>query len=120
MATLAHGALAECYCGERVPRGDGKADRCNKRCTGNRKEICGGHNRINIYEFGGGYDNASSEKDEHSSLKDDAVEGAQALGCYEDSKNKRVLDEHSFDDKTGMTAQARGLRKELSRYCYVY
>ena len=97
-----------------MPRGDGKADKCDKRCTGNNEEICGGHSRINIYEFGGGY-----EEDEHPSLKDDTVKGAQTLGCYKDSKDNRVLNEHSFDDKTGMTAQARGLRKVLPNVCDV-
>lgn len=89
-----------------MPRGDGKADKCDKKCSGDDREICGGHSRINIYEFAAGYDDSSSD---HPSLKDDKVEGAKALGCYRDDKNNRVLTEHLFDDETGMTAEARGL-----------
>lgn len=99
-------ALAECFCGDTVPRGDGNADNCNKPCTGERWEVCGGHSRINIYE----------DEEEPTSLKDDSVEGAVALGCYKDDKDNRVLDEHKFDDKTGMTAQARGLRTRYRVY----
>lgn len=33
--------------------------------------------------------------------------GAETLGCYEDNTQNRVLKDHSFDDKTNMTAQVR-------------
>ncbi|CAM9128714.1 unnamed protein product, partial [Laminaria digitata] len=107
----------ECFCGDNVPKGEGNADKCEKECAGDGYEICGGHNRINIYEFAGGYESPSSN-DGRPSLKDDAVEGAHALGCYEDDSHNRVLGEHSFVDKTGMTAEARGLHTICGHVCY--
>ena len=107
-------AFAECFCGDTVPSGDGKANKCDRPCSGEPWEVCGGHSRINIYEFWEGVDgSSSSDEGEPTSLKDDAVEGALALGCYKDDKNNRVLDGHKFDDKTGMTAEARGLHNVL-------
>lgn len=81
-----------------MPSGDAKADKCDKRCTGNKKDICGGHNRINIFMWGSGYDD--------SGLEPDAYHGASALGCFKDSKHDRVLDGDSKDDKH-MSAEVR-------------
>ena len=104
LATLLPGALTECFCGDKVPAGDGKAGNCDNRCTGDKTKVCGGRNRINIYEF---TEDSSPSDGKHQLLGDDKVDGAETLGCYEDSTKKRVLEVHSFDDKTKMTAQVR-------------
>ena len=114
MATLISGALAECFCGDKVPAGDGKADKCDNRCTGDKTKVCGGRGRINVYEF---TKDSSPSDGKHASLGDDNVDGAETLGCYEDSPNKRLLEIHSFDDKTKMTAQVRGVAPHRLSTC---
>ncbi|KAJ8111688.1 hypothetical protein OPT61_g5771 [Boeremia exigua] len=43
---------SECYCGNTLNNGHTPAnDGCNMKCTGNNRQICGGPDRINIYEY---------------------------------------------------------------------
>ncbi|KAL8656949.1 MAG: hypothetical protein Q9226_002407 [Calogaya cf. arnoldii] len=46
----------ECYCGNKLQSGSVAApsNECNRPCTGDKSEICGGDNRLNLYTFGTG------------------------------------------------------------------
>ncbi|KAI1093594.1 putative glyoxal oxidase [Rostrohypoxylon terebratum] len=42
----------ECYCGNSISNGAAPAeDGCNMSCSGNKSEVCGGSNRLNVYDF---------------------------------------------------------------------
>ncbi|KAI0843136.1 putative glyoxal oxidase [Hypoxylon sp. FL0890] len=42
----------ECYCGNTIANGAAPADDgCDMTCNGNKSEICGGSNRLNVYDF---------------------------------------------------------------------
>ncbi|KAI1323225.1 hypothetical protein F5Y16DRAFT_351006 [Xylariaceae sp. FL0255] len=43
----------ECYCGNSFSNGGGTVatDGCNMKCNGNSSEICGGANRLNVYDY---------------------------------------------------------------------
>ena len=41
----------ECYCGNSISSGEPRPDsECNKPCSGNKDQMCGGAYRLNIYE----------------------------------------------------------------------
>ncbi|KAI4231905.1 MAG: hypothetical protein LQ349_005310, partial [Xanthoria aureola] len=46
----------ECYCGNKLQPGSVSApsNECYHPCTGDKNEICGGDNRLNLYTFGSG------------------------------------------------------------------
>ncbi|KAL8845777.1 MAG: hypothetical protein Q9221_009086 [Calogaya cf. arnoldii] len=48
----------ECYCGNKLQSGSVAApsNECKAPCTGDKSEICGGDNRLNLYTFGTGID----------------------------------------------------------------
>jgi hypothetical protein len=70
----------ECYCGNTIQNDAAPATSgCDMTCNGNRTEICGGSNRINLYEFG---------------LEDPeppVPTGWVSQGCYVDSVAQRTL-----------------------------
>ncbi|KAH9909039.1 putative glyoxal oxidase [Xylariomycetidae sp. FL2044] len=42
----------ECYCGNSIANGGSPAtDGCSMKCNGNQSEICGGPNRLNVYDY---------------------------------------------------------------------
>jgi Glyoxal oxidase N-terminus/WSC domain len=68
----------ECFCGNQIVNGgapapDGSAG-CNMPCNGNKTEICGGPDRLNVY----GYQNAQTN-------------GFAYKGCYIDGAQGRIL-----------------------------
>src|SRR5689334_16242914 len=78
----------ECYCGDSLLNNHGpKTDGCTMTCNGDTTQICGGANRINIYEFGSVAPAAPSWV---------------AQGCYVDSVAARSLTHQQFGI-SGMT-----------------
>ncbi|KAF7363206.1 WSC-domain-containing protein [Mycena venus] len=41
----------ECYCGNALLYGYGTSTACNKPCSGNTSELCGGSKALNVYQF---------------------------------------------------------------------
>ena len=102
-------AATECFCGNDVPDPDWQAGQCDSECTGNKWVACGGRHRINIFKWTNGYgdsDSDSSSDDNHngSKLRQDPYDGATYIGCYKDSKDKRVLGRDDLD-KENMTTE---------------
>jgi Glyoxal oxidase N-terminus/WSC domain len=91
---------SECFCGNKIegggaPAPDGSAG-CNMPCNGNRTEICGGPNRLNVY----GYKRALAN-------------GFDYKGCYIDQVQGRILSYQQPDSTTltieGCISTCRGL-----------
>ena len=70
----------ECYCGSSIRNAlaTDTSTTCTSRCTGNSNQLCGGSNRIHVYE----------RRIETSANKDTL----NHLGCYSDPVNPRALD----------------------------
>ncbi|PSN72640.1 WSC-domain-containing protein [Corynespora cassiicola Philippines] len=70
----------ECYCGNTLDNDNGPAeDGCDMPCNGNSSQLCGGANRMNLYEFG--------LDDPQPAI----LTGWQPQGCYTDSVAGRAL-----------------------------
>ncbi|KAM9321349.1 sialate:O-sulfotransferase 1 [Gastrophryne carolinensis] len=48
-AGLASGS--ECYCGNRLPSNQAKEEECNNECKGEKGSICGGLNRVSVFQL---------------------------------------------------------------------
>lgn len=106
---LFRAAATECFCGNDAPDPDWKAGQCNSECTGNKWVACGGRHRINVFKWINGYGDggSGSSPDDNSrdgSLHQDMYDGATYIGCYEDSRDKRVLGKDDLD-KENMTTE---------------
>ncbi|KZF19119.1 WSC-domain-containing protein [Xylona heveae TC161] len=102
----------ECYCGNSFNAGSvGGQTGCTMACTGNKNEICGGPNRLTVWNVSGSGSGSSSSS---SSTKASATSsptsspsgGAVSLGCYSEATNQRALSGASYVDTTGMTNEA--------------
>ncbi|XP_068126313.1 sialate:O-sulfotransferase 1 isoform X2 [Hyperolius riggenbachi] len=48
-AGLAYGS--ECYCGNRLPPNRAKEEECNNECKGEKGSVCGGVNRLSVFQL---------------------------------------------------------------------
>lgn len=69
----------ECYCGSSIRNSlsTDASTTCQSKCTGNANQLCGGSNRIHVYE---------------GRIGNPDVETWTDLGCYVDPVNPRALD----------------------------
>lgn len=74
----------ECYCGNKTTNlGEPTTEGCNMGCNGNKTELCGGFDRLNLY----GYQNAQPN-------------GWTYKGCYIDGAQGRILATQQPDSNT--------------------
>ncbi|PIA82429.1 putative fungistatic metabolite [Cercospora beticola] len=74
----------QCFCDTKLQNGATQADDgCDMACAGNSTELCGGSNRLNVYEVTGGPTTEPSPPAIPS--------GWTSLGCYTDSAGARSL-----------------------------
>jgi hypothetical protein len=96
----------ECYCDNKIENGQGPAPDgavgCNMACAGNAAEICGGANRIDVYQFGtGAVSTASTTGTKTTTTSASTSTGTGSAtgipktwkydGCFVDSINGRIM-----------------------------
>ena len=88
--------VTECFCGNNFKNKEKvDDDECDYPCLGKASTACGGSSRINIYAFDG-YSHA-----EETELVTPGPDNM--LGCFKDTKYKRILnlkDEYKLEDMT--------------------
>ncbi|KAF8258450.1 WSC domain-containing protein [Lactarius quietus] len=76
----------ECWCGNEInsPGAPISQSSCNKACTGDNTEVCGGSDALQLYNFTGTYPLGASVVP--------AAGGWTSQGCYSDSVSSRTLE----------------------------
>ncbi|KAI1640310.1 hypothetical protein F4809DRAFT_591116 [Biscogniauxia mediterranea] len=124
----------ECYCGNTIANGATPADDgCDMTCNGNQTEVCGGPNRLNVYDFNMEYSiptstassvtsatatvtattTSTSPTIEVTSTTTQAApsatgfpEGWTAQGCWQDGPNGRIMPTYQAPDNQELTLQS--------------
>ncbi|KAI2618886.1 glyoxal oxidase N-terminus-domain-containing protein [Hypoxylon sp. NC1633] len=119
---------AECYCGNTVANGAAPAeDGCDMTCNANKSEVCGGPNRLNVYDFNMKYIiptdvsstiTATSTPTVSTSIITSATtsgsgtpavtgfpEGWSDQGCWQDGPNGRIMPTYQAPDDPELTLQ---------------
>ena len=88
---------AECYCANALQSYSALGQiGCSLPCKGNTSEICGGSNRLSVYNL--------TTFVPPTTVK--AVGSYVSKGCYPDSVNSRTLTGHGYANTTGMTVES--------------
>lgn len=92
----------ECYCGDTINSGSvpANASQCNMDCSGDEWEICGGSDRLNMYQM-----NATLYKPPPVPTTYPGDSYSEYIGCYTEATNQRALSSKSYSSTTNMTAQ---------------
>ncbi|KAF2655101.1 copper radical oxidase [Lophiostoma macrostomum CBS 122681] len=110
----------ECYCGNSFSNGGGPAPDgaagCNMACKGNPTEICGGPNRLSVYENGNGPissavptpSSPASSSSTSGPIATAVPNGWTYQGCWIDGANGRVMQQQQADDATLTVASCIG------------
>lgn len=115
---------SECYCDNSfqnygAPASDGSAG-CNMNCQGNSGELCGGANRLNVYQYnstgtsstttsassGGGATSATSTPTPSSSVNATAILPFKYQGCYTDANNSGRALAYQQPDNSTLTVES--------------
>ncbi|KAL8671645.1 MAG: hypothetical protein Q9168_003851 [Polycauliona sp. 1 TL-2023] len=108
----------ECYCGNKLQSGSVAAPStdCSFACTGDKNEVCGGGNRLNVYTFG----NPTTVTPPVSTPKDYAFDG-----CFTEATSGRALTGSTFYDDAMTVEKCAAVCKgftlfgvEYGRECY--
>ncbi|KAI4095644.1 MAG: hypothetical protein LQ344_001575 [Seirophora lacunosa] len=108
----------ECYCGNRLQSGSVSApdNECYHPCTGDRNEICGGDNRLNLYTLGSGATVTPPVSTPKSYVFD---------GCFTEATNSRALTGSVYYDNEMTIAKCSAVCEgyalfgvEFGRECY--
>ncbi|KAL8962981.1 MAG: hypothetical protein Q9193_000701 [Seirophora villosa] len=108
----------ECYCGNRLQSGSVLApdNECFHPCTGDRNEICGGDNRLNLYTLGSGTTVTPPVSTPKSYVFD---------GCFTEATNSRALTGSVYYDNEMTIEKCSAVCKgyalfgvEFGRECY--
>ncbi|MCJ1476788.1 hypothetical protein MMC13_005457 [Lambiella insularis] len=87
---------SQCYCGNALQSYSAVGfTGCNMACSGNSSELCGGSNRLSVYNLTT-YVPPTTAK---------AVGSYVSQGCYKEATNGRLLGGPSFTNTTGMTVE---------------
>ena len=81
----------ECFCGKTLG-GSPAASGCNMACQGDDSEICGGPDRITVWEYRGGDSTPSPTSSGLSGPTSTPAPGWTIDGCYSDSQSARALE----------------------------
>ncbi|PAA92801.1 hypothetical protein BOX15_Mlig021499g1, partial [Macrostomum lignano] len=100
-------ATTECFCGDSKIAHKISLNRCNYRCPGNPKQICGGINSMVVYEQPATLVTASAE---HPNFK--------LQGCYVHLNNEDENLKYRISTSESMTIES--CQKDCSRYTYRY
>ncbi|KAF1987032.1 WSC-domain-containing protein [Aulographum hederae CBS 113979] len=87
----------QCYCGASISSAAAPEAECNFACNGNANEICGGQERLSIYQD-------PTFPDADNIVESDAY---ASLGCYTEGTSGRALEYSQYDflDGTVMTTE---------------
>ncbi|KAI8635344.1 hypothetical protein F5Y19DRAFT_8141 [Xylariaceae sp. FL1651] len=110
----------ECYCGNTISNGAVPADDgCTMKCNGNSSEVCGGANRLNVYDFNMQFNISAPASTSSSGPSVTAVAtstsaavatgfptGWTAQGCWQDGPNGRILPTYQDPDNQQLTPQS--------------
>ncbi|KAI4096189.1 MAG: hypothetical protein LQ339_007036 [Xanthoria mediterranea] len=108
----------ECYCGNKLQLGSVSApsSECYHPCTGDKNEICGGDNRLNLYTFGTG----TTVTPPVSTPKDYTFDG-----CFTEATSGRALTGSVYYDNAMTVEKCAAVCKaftlfglEYGRECY--
>ncbi|KAJ9132986.1 WSC-domain-containing protein [Pleurostoma richardsiae] len=101
----------ECYCGDSISTGSVLTDssQCDMDCTGDEWQICGGSDRLNMYEMNASVYTAAFVPNVYPG---DSL--FESLGCYTEATGGRALRSKSYTSSTNMTAQ------NCEKYCAAY
>ncbi|CAL8584164.1 hypothetical protein XPA_009769 [Xanthoria parietina] len=108
----------ECYCGNKLQPGSVSApsNECYHPCTGDKNEICGGDNRLNLYTFGSG----TTVTPPVSTPKDYTFDG-----CFTEATRGRALTGSVYYDNAMTVEKCAAVCKaftlfglEYGRECY--
>lgn len=93
----------ECYCGDTINAGSvpANASQCDMSCTGYEWEVCGGSDRLNMYQM-----NATLYKPPPVPTAYPGDTLFASIGCYTEATNQRALSAKTYSDAENMTAQA--------------
>ncbi len=95
----------ECFCGNTLDSGKEAESGCNMPCDGDAGEVCGGPDRLSVWEWLGTGEpdpEVSSTTSEAPGPTSTVPPGWEALGCYTDSVAARALP-HFGNVEGGMT-----------------
>lgn len=82
----------ECFCGNSLASsGAAATSGCNMACQGDSSEMCGGPDRLTIWEYQGGDDTPSPTTSQPSGPTSTPFPGWTKEGCYADSAASRAL-----------------------------
>lgn len=100
----------ECYCGNSFSNGGGPAPDgsagCNMACAGNAQETCGGANRLNVFQYGGGSSTTTTPASSTTAPTSTSAGTGSATGlpggwayrgCYIDGANGRIMNTQEPD-----------------------
>ncbi|KAJ4297155.1 hypothetical protein N0V88_004073 [Collariella sp. IMI 366227] len=100
----------ECYCGNKISNGATPATSgCDMTCNGNSGEFCGGGNRLNVYNFEGGYNPTATSSagpgptgEPAGPSQPEVVDNYDWYGCRTEATAGRALAAATFasDDMT--------------------
>ncbi|WYZ46036.1 hypothetical protein EsH8_IX_000261 [Colletotrichum jinshuiense] len=82
---------SECYCGSIAPTVPAPASDCDKACSGNDDELCGGSMRLNVYKNAPVSTTPVSSPGQTTDATTPAISGFEYQGCYTDNVPQRVL-----------------------------
>ncbi|KAI4223684.1 MAG: hypothetical protein L6R36_005237 [Xanthoria steineri] len=108
----------ECYCGNKLQPGSVStpSNECYHPCTGDKNEICGGDNRLNLYTFGSG----TTVTPPVSTPKDYTFDG-----CFTEATSGRALTGSVYYDNAMTVEKCAAICKaftlfglEYGRECY--
>ncbi|KAI4266918.1 MAG: hypothetical protein L6R38_008476, partial [Xanthoria sp. 2 TBL-2021] len=95
LAALENGS--ECYCGNGLQSYSAVGfTGCNKPCSGNKTEICGGSSRLSVWNY--------TEYIPPTTVRQVGTYLSQ--GCFPEASNGRLLSSSSYTNKTGMTVES--------------
>ncbi|KAF2731461.1 WSC-domain-containing protein [Polyplosphaeria fusca] len=97
----------ECYCGNSIPSSSTATTdgRCNMACAGNPSQTCGGPNGLNMYQNSKGAQSNPAQ-----------VSGYQAMGCFAEPPNGRLLPTVYAND--GMTIEMCAAKAAAGGFSY--
>ncbi|KAF2808095.1 WSC-domain-containing protein [Mytilinidion resinicola] len=118
---------AECYCGSKLSSSStlGPDNQCSMTCKGSNSEYCGAGGRTQVYQKNGTAPSlssvtsssltATSFSSSPSSIPTDSLSGYLALGCYNETHDRRAL---ASDSTSGEANTLESCAQYCSSYRY--
>ncbi|KAL0946528.1 hypothetical protein HGRIS_012737 [Hohenbuehelia grisea] len=98
----------ECWCGSAIAQGASRVSEsdCSMPCSGKSSDVCGGGNRISLYQVGSGSSGSSSTATSSSATPSSTPSGWSYVGCVAEGTtgSRRALTDKSFTGRSDMTA----------------